>query len=136
MIYIKKNAINPILLQLTQTNVSGEYYFKFINIMTNTITYFVSDNYSNSIATWDLFQLEEDSNLTPNPEFESNSAICLLSGQYQYTVISAAQLPVTIEEAIDNDIKDNYITIGKMVVEILDNTIDTIDAISYYDMKI
>lgn len=136
MIYIKKNTINPILLQLTQSNVSSEFYFKFVNIMTNTITYFVSDNYSNSIATWDLFQLEEDSNLIPNPEFESNSPLCLLSGQYQYSVILTSQLPITIDEAKDYDIKDNYAAIGKMVVEILDNTIDTIDAISYYDMKI
>jgi len=136
MIYIKKDTNNPILLQLTSTSVFAEFYFKFINVMTNDVVYFVSTNMSGMIATWDLFELEEDSTLLPNPEFTDNAPLCLISGQYEYYVISTNELPIDLDEAKQMDIEDNYVAIGKMVVQILDNKINTIEAISYNDMPI
>ena len=136
MIYIKKDTNNPILLQLTSTSVFAEFYFKFINVMTNDVIYFVSTNMSGMIATWDLFELEEDSSLLPNPEFIDNVPLCLISGQYEYYVISTNELPIDLDEAKQMDIEDNYVAIGKMVVQILDNKINTIEAISYHDMPI
>jgi hypothetical protein len=136
MIYIKKDTNNPILLQLTSTSVFAEFYFKFINVMTNDVVYFVSTNMSGMIATWDLFELEEDSALLPNPEFIDNAPLCLISGQYEYYVISTNELPIDLDDAKQMDIEDNYVAIGKMVVQILDNKINTIEAISYNDMPI
>lgn len=136
MIYVKKNTNNPILLQLTTTSVFAEFYFKFVNVMTNDVIYFISTNMSGMISTWDLFELEEDSSLLPNPEFIDNGPLCLISGQYQYYVISTDELPIDLDEAKEKDIEDNVIAIGKMVVQILDNKIDNVEPTSYYDMPI
>ena len=136
MIYIKKNAINPILLQITSSAPAGEFYFKFINVVNDKVTYFVAMNMSEVICAWDLFELEEDDSLEPNLEFVDNEPCNLISGQYKYYVIVTEDVPTDLEEAIEMDITSNYVAVGKMVVQIINNEFDTPGVVSYNDIPL
>lgn len=124
MIFIENNKVNPIVLNVSSNmNICSEFVFEFINSTTNDIKYFVTDNVSTSISYFDLFSLEENSNI-PQKKYSFNEPINLNNGQYTVYLYKCKVLPINESELLDIIKEENKVFVTKMVVE-LDTNINT-----------
>lgn len=126
MIFIENNKINPIAITISANiNTCSEYVFEFIDVLTERITYFVTDNVTNSISYFDLFELTEDSTI-PQKKYNFNEPINLTPGQYTTYIYKCEVLPIDETELMEIINEENKVYVTKMVVDISTDLVSNI----------
>lgn len=132
MIFIKKNEINEVVLELDCLHnlVNPFYLFEFISEINNTKIYFTSPNMSNYKNRYDEFIIEDDNSLnimkTNDTAYIDDIPFNFIVGQYIYNIY-VSELAIDVND-LSTILESKIISTGKTVVDGINesNNVDSI----------
>jgi hypothetical protein len=133
MIYLEKNTTNIFILELNsiKNTPTPFYLFEFIHLQTNSTVFFKTNNLSGTVCRYDKFEIVDNDlgtdMLNDGIIYQENETFNMNNGQYKYNIyINNIDYNINDLLIVEAIIESGIVSTGKMIVNGIDATIDSI----------